>query len=109
MQTVSNLAKCGYLCIMYAYYLYTILQSRKLEPNPVRCQNIVELITIVFPCVCGGLTSPECTVNIHILRRITTQVQFVDLYKSNVTFLLLTNKQTNKYRFVYLILSDFNN
>ena len=63
---MSNLAKSGYLCIMYAYYLYTV-QSRKLEPNPVKCQDIVELITKVFPWVCGGLTYPECTVNKHIV------------------------------------------
>ena len=61
---MSNLAKCSYLCITYAY-LYTV-QSRKLEPNPVRCQDIVELVNIVFPWVCGGLTYPECTVNKHI-------------------------------------------
>jgi len=58
---VFNLAKCGYLC-MHAYYLYTV-QSRKLELNPVRCQNIVELLIRVFPWVCGDFAYPECTVN----------------------------------------------
>jgi hypothetical protein len=65
----------GQLCLIWLnvamcvscmhYYLYTV-QSWKLEPNPVRCQDIVELLNIVFPWVCGGLTYPECTVNKHI-------------------------------------------
>ena len=69
---------------MYAYYLYTV-QSRKLEPNPVRCQDIVELLTIVVPWVCGSLTYPKCTVNKHI-------VNASQIYTSQIYDILIINK-----------------
>ena len=63
---MSNLLNVAiYVSCMHIIFIQCNPDNWNLN-NPVRCQDIVELLTIVFPWVCGGLTYQECTVNKHI-------------------------------------------